>query len=113
MINNKTRFKIIIVYLILFKLLIYFIIGLYGEKENADEKKVFVIKDHILKYSQRSLNYDAAIFIIRNPYNALRAYFNFKDTHSHTGYVKEERLLSEGNTTKLKLKRMINRFIIA
>ena len=81
--------------------------------ENAEGEKVFVIKDHIFTYSRRRLNYDAAIFIIRNPYNALRSRFTLRKTGSHTGKVKEERLLSEGNTTKLKLKRMINRFIIA
>ena len=99
MINIKTRFRITIACLIPFKLLICFIVGLYGEMENADGEKVFVIKDHIFINTQDSLNYDAAIFIIRNPYNAFRAHFNFKNTRSHTGYVEEERLLSEGNKT--------------
>ena len=69
-------------------------VGLYGELLNATTKQIFVIKDHLLR---KTCNYDTAILLIRNPYDAIRADYNFRKSHDHIGVVKDERLLAKGN----------------
>ena len=68
--------------------------GFYGELLDVKAKQVFAIKDHLLG---KACNYDTAILLIRNPYDAIRADYNNRKSHNHIGIVKDERLLAKGN----------------
>ena len=78
----------------------FFIIGFYGEKLDPRKRNVFVIKDHFGELTKKYRNYDTVIFIIRNPYNAIRSDFNRQKTNSHTNHIEDKILLTEGNKDK-------------
>ena len=66
--------------------------GLLGEKD-AEGGNVFVWKDHM--FNNHMKNYQSAIFLVRNPYDAHTAEFNRLTTNSHTGHASNDAFLSK------------------
>ena len=71
-------------------------------KGEGQHEKVIVVKTHRDVNQSAALNVDKAILLIRDPFDSIRSFYNYKKTKSHTGIIDEQLLDKQGETKALE-----------